>query len=393
MREQVKTGAFVAAAIALAVIAAWRQPEVATPRILSDEGELFYPQFRDPGAARSLEILDYDESTATARPFKVAFERGRWVIVSHYNYPVEAAERLARTAAALVDLRKDSVVSDSAEQHGRYGVIDPLDPKTAALTGRGKRVTLRDRHGSVLADFIFGRPVDGKPGYRYVRVPGQKRTYAVKTEADPSARFADWVEGGLLRVSAPAIRKIVIHRYLIDEAMGRVTNVQSITLEREGNQWRASGDGRLGEAAAQSVAVALSSLRIVDVRPKPATLAQDLRAGKIALTLEAAFSLRQRGFFLTPGGRLMANAGEMTVETDQNVVYTLRFGEVSGSSDPRAADAAIGDNRFVLVTARAAREGAEPLARALNDRFAGWYYVITNADYRTLTLQRSAPPH
>lgn len=386
MRERVETGALVAAAALLAILAAWRQPEAATPRILSDQGEPFYPQFRDPAAARSIEILDYDESTATARPFKVAFERGRWVIASHYNYPVEAADRLARTAAALVDLRKDSVVSDSADQHGRYGVIDPLDPKVATLAGRGKRVTLRDRHGSVLADLIFGKAVEGKSGYRYVRVPGQKRTYAVKTEADPSARFSDWVEGGLLRVASSAIRKISIHRYLIDEVMGRVTNVHSITFTKEAGQWKSSGEERAG--AASSVAATLSSLRIVDVRPKPPTLAQDLRGGKIALTLEAALSLRQRGFFLTPAGRLLANAGEMTVETEQDVIYTLRFGEVSGSADPRAGDGVVGDNRFVLVTARAAAEGAEPLARSLNDRFAGWYYVITNADYRALTLQQ-----
>ncbi|MCS6952728.1 MAG: DUF4340 domain-containing protein [Bryobacterales bacterium] len=391
MREGIKTAAFAAVALVLSVVAALRQPEAATPRILSDQGELFYPNFRDPAAVRSIEILDYDEATATARPFKVAFERGRWVIASHHNYPVEAADRMARTAAALLDLRKDGVVSDSAEQHGRYGVIDPLDTKVTTLVGRGKRVTLRDRHGAVLADFVFGKPVEGKPGYRYVRVPGQKRTYAVKTDADPSARFADWVEGGLLRLSAASIRKIAVHRYQIDELAGRLTHVRSVTVTREGGQWKASGEEPVNITAAQALASALSGLRAVDVRPKPPTLAEDLRAGKIALTLEAALSLRQRGFFLTPGGRLLANAGEVTVETDQDVIYTLRFGEVSGSADPRAADGAIGDNRFLLLTARAAKEAAEPLARSLNDRFAGWYYVITNADYRTLTLQTATP--
>ena len=63
-------------------------------------------------------------------------------------------------------------------------------------------MTLRDANGVALADYIFGKPAEGKPGYRYVRVPGHKCTYAVKTDADPSARFADWVNAGLLRISS-----------------------------------------------------------------------------------------------------------------------------------------------------------------------------------------------
>ena len=79
----------------------------------------------------------------------------------------------------------------------------------------------------MLADFILGKPVEGKAGWRYVRVPGQKRTYAVKTEADPSARFADWVNAGLLRIAGSSIRKVVINRYSIDETMGRLANMET----------------------------------------------------------------------------------------------------------------------------------------------------------------------
>ena len=41
------------------------------------------------------------------------------------------------------------------------GVIDPLDSKTTALEGRGKRVTLRDASEKVLADFIIGNEIKG----------------------------------------------------------------------------------------------------------------------------------------------------------------------------------------------------------------------------------------
>ena len=78
-------------------------PGTDTPKIFNDQDQLFYPAFTDPEAPRSIEIIDYDESTATARPLKVEFKNKRWIIPSHFGYPADAEERLAKTAAALVE--------------------------------------------------------------------------------------------------------------------------------------------------------------------------------------------------------------------------------------------------------------------------------------------------
>ena len=374
MREAIKTIGFVAAALMLGIAAAVVQPESVTPAIFSDQGTAFYPKFTDPRAAKTVEVVDYDESTATATPLKVQFDRNRWVIASHHDYPVEIGDRLAKTAAALMDLKKDIVRSDSAQDHAKLGVIDPLDPK-AGLAGRGKRVTLRDSHAEVLADFILGKPAEGKPGYRYVRVPREKRTYAVKTDADPSARFADWVNAGVLRIAGSSIRKINVNRYNIDPAMGRLSQVERVALTPESRQWK-------------SVVVALDSLKIVDVRPKPPSLAQGLKDGRLEMSLETAVSLRQKGYFLSPEGRLFSSEGDMSVETANGVVYTLRFGDLAGTS---------GDNRNLFVTAgfdqaRAAGYGGdatagERQAKDLNARFANWYYIISGNDFKKLTTR------
>ena len=42
--------------------------------------------FTDAQAPRTIEVVDYDEATATALPLKVQFLQGKWVIASHYNY-------------------------------------------------------------------------------------------------------------------------------------------------------------------------------------------------------------------------------------------------------------------------------------------------------------------
>jgi hypothetical protein len=400
MRESYKTGLWLAAAAALVVVAALVEPEGATPEILSDQGEAFYPKFTDPQAPRSIEVIDYDEATATARPLKVQFERGRWLITSHHNYPVDAGERMAKTAAALIDLKKDLVRSDNPADHAQFGVVDPLDQKVSGLSGRGKRVTLRDAKGEVLADYIFGKAVEGKPGQRFVRVPGSKRTYAVKTDADPSARFADWVDASLLRISSGSIRKVTINSYSIDESLGRLTNVETLVLTQEKGEWKLEGATKFNLAPVKAMAGVLDGLKVVGASPKPAGLAEDLKQGQVRLSLEVSMALRQKGYFLAPNGRLYANEGEMTVETADGLVYVLRFGEVATGAAGETKPGAKGENRYLFATvnfdaARAAKYGGDPAAgqrRAgeLNRRFSDWFYIISDADFQKLRLRRKA---
>ena len=45
---------------------------------------LFYAEFTDPAVAASLEVIDYDEDSGTASPFKVQVKDGVWSIPSHF---------------------------------------------------------------------------------------------------------------------------------------------------------------------------------------------------------------------------------------------------------------------------------------------------------------------
>jgi len=395
MTETVKTAALVGAALVLAISAAVIEPEARVPAIMSDQGEAFYPAFTDAQAPRTIEVVDYDDSTATALPLKVQLQQGKWVIASRYNYRVDIGDRLAKTAAALMDLKKDMVRSDSPVDHAKYGVVDPLDEKASGLTGRGKRVTLRDANGGVLADFILGKPVEGKPGYRYVRVPGQKRTYAVKTDADPSARFADWVNAGLLRIASGSIRKVTINRYNIDSAAGRMSNLETTVLTQDKGEWKAAAGEKMNLTAVHAMAAALDGLKIVDVRPKPPGLAAGLRHEELQLTLETALSLQKAGYFFTQQGRVFSSEGDMTVETNNGLMYSLRFGDVT-AGDTKSGAPSDNRNLFVMVHFDAAKAAAyggdvgagERTARELNDRFADWYYVIGGKDFQNLRLGR-----
>ncbi|MBM3802910.1 MAG: DUF4340 domain-containing protein [Acidimicrobiia bacterium] len=420
MKELLKTFLFclVAALLVAAALRFDNAPQ--SPQALNDEGQLFYPAFTDPQAPKMMEVIDYDEATATARPLKVEFRRNRWVIPSHFGYPADAEQRLASTAAALIDLRKDAIVSDRADDHARFGVIDPLDAKVSSLVGRGKRVTLRDASNATLADFVIGKPVEAKAGFRYLRLPGQRRTYAVKTDADASARFQDWIETDLLKLSAADIRKIGIRLYSINETFGLVENRETIVLTREDGKWIAEGGGSPKKSKMDGLLQALDSLRIVDVQAKPLGLSQDLKTPEgIRLSPDSILSLRQKGFFVTPRGQLLSNEGEVTVETANGLLYSLRFGEVASggttgpapppegqketpaAGKPASQPKGEGERRYLFITVGYNEERAEKysgglpasgrgptLERELRNRFADWYYIISGADFQKLRPSR-----
>lgn len=377
MTELKKTLAFVVVAVlisATAVLAT--RPSVRSSSDFKEQGQLFFPSFKDPLACKALEVIDYDANTASALPFKVMQKDGKWVIPSHHDYPADAKDRLAKTAAGVMDLRKDVIVSDMPDHWEALGVIDPIDTKATSLKGRGKRVTLKDNSGAVLADFIIGKEVPGQPSQRYVRVPEQKRTYAVNVNVDLSARFADWIETNLLKLDAAAIRKVTFDNHKVDPERGTVTPGDVLTIERPTSTAPFVTDElppgeEIDPAKTATLTSSLADLKIVGVRAKPAGLTAALKATAegetFKLTQESQRSLMTRGFYILRDGRLLSNQGDVIVQNDDGIVYTLRFGEVSfatgdalsagaeeesksADGEPKKSEAAQ-ESRYLFVTA------------------------------------------
>ncbi|MDG3005751.1 DUF4340 domain-containing protein [Paludisphaera mucosa] len=383
MTETSKTGIFAAVALALVSLAmvATRDRTVRS-EAFNDQGQAFFPDFKDPLACTDLEVVEFDPSTATASRFQVKFKNNKWVVPSHYDYPADARDRLSKTAAALMDLTKDTIRSDSPDDQEAMGVIDPLDAKPSALKGRGKRITLRDASEKPLADFIIGEPIKDRSGQYYVRVPGQKRIYGVSLKAEPSTRFADWIETNLLKLEAAKIRKVEFDGYKVNLEQGYQKG-EVLDVERKGSAdpWTLVGGlpekKQLDDEKLRALTTALADLKIVGVRTKPPGLTRDLKkADDKAITLSASTvaSLQSKGFYMTRDNQLLSNQGDVRVFTDDGVVYTLRFGEVAvgvgdeltaglpddaakkeASTDPAAKKdekkpEGAADNRYLMVT-------------------------------------------
>ncbi len=332
-------------------------------------------------------MVEVDPSTALAKIFKVELKNGRWVIPSHYDYPADAKDRLARTAGRVVGLTKDTIRSSRTEDHSQLGVIDPMSAKLSTIEGVGKRITLRDSANRVLADYIIGKEVKGHPDQKYVRRAGQEqvRTYGVKMTAEPSTRFADWIETNLLKLDAAKLRSVEIDTTKVDDNKRiREGDVVDLTRKDASAPWTTEGlppTEEVDPAKMSSLVSTLGDLKIVGVRPKPAGLTAELKAtgGEGGLKIDKAgqLSLQDRGFYFDRSGQLYSDEGGMIASTDEGVTYILKFGKViiakddalsAGSTDEASADALkkkdkdkdkekaasedTGESRFLFVSVR-----------------------------------------
>ncbi len=444
MSEMRKTIYFAAGAVVLAALSILTAPRQKTPEAFFDQGEAFFPDFTDPNAARTLEVVDWDEQTGAAVPFKVTFQGGKWTIPSHHGYPADGKDRLAKTAAGMIGITKDDFRTDNVTDHEACGVIDPLDMTSPSLKGRGKRVTIKGENDVVLADLIIGKSFEGREGFRLVRVPGQKRVYGARVNLDISTKFKDWIEADLMQIEKEEIERFDLKDYSIDERSGRLDVRDDIVVTKNGEQWAMAGTPagkELDTYKVNNLLKAVDELSIEGVRPKPEGVTASLSraAAGVSITQADMVSLQSHGFYFARDGRLVSNEGELQVRTNDGVSYTLRFGEVAfgdgeavsaGSTAP--GEGAAGENRYLMITAsfdpsrfpepakatilafqtkpdstwtpvdRRQKdiqdvhdrwsqkvEAGRKRADALNARFAKWYYVISADSYDGLRLRRA----
>ena len=475
MSEQIKTIIYIVVASVSLVVAWVARPASPSRDPVDDADQVFFEHFTDPLDAASLQIVEFEEETASPRAFKVARHNGVWSIPSHENYAADAENQFADAATSMIGLIKGSNVRDSPSDHELYGVIDPTQAEPGAV-GVGMRVTLGSETGRTLADLIIGKPVKDQDDQRYVREPGRVRVYLCAIETEPfSTRFEDWIERDLLQLNANDIAQVVVNDYSIDEINLRIIQGETLqfSYDQDGRSWRLDDLGeneQLLDAKLNEMKRALDDLEIIDVHRKPAGLRAELREeDQLELDMQSARSLESRGYYIIEG-RLLSNEGVTTVRMNDGVQYVLRFGEIAlGSVAPNDEEDSAeessgggGANRYLFVTANfnadlieqpniqvvpefreltpppaddpaddeelpGAEESAEAQeseariaaaiedgrreieqdnqqaqeaydqkvqegqqrVRELNDRFADWYYVISDAVYQKIRLQRS----
>lgn len=319
---------------------------------VSDVGQQFFPEFQDPLKATELSVVKFDTEEKAPQSFSVKKnDAGKWVIPSHHDYPAEAAERLARTAASMIGIKKVAVTSRNKDDWDRYGVEDPSSD-TMAPAGKeepihGTRLTLKDSSGNALVDLIVGKAVEGREKHFYVRQPEKNNTFIAKLDVELSTKFADWIEPDLLKVSQNDVRHVLVDRYSVDENEGTIVQGEQIEFNKDAttSKWTLTGldeaTEKVKDSAINDIVRNLDQLKIVGVREKPAGLNADLTVSDevaqnplLRQVLQA--DMAQKGFFVARGPdkkiRLVSNEGELIAGTGTGVRYTLYFGEIARGS-------------------------------------------------------------
>jgi hypothetical protein len=373
----------VAAVAALAAMGVRFANQPAAIEGFSDVGQEFFADFKDPLKAMELSVAKYDSETREPLSFSVKQnEKGFWVIPSHHDYPAEAAERLAKTAASLIGIKKVALQSRSKDDWARYGVEDPSAEAAAATAEgdeekdatRGTRITLRDTSSNALVDLIVGKAVEGRDKHFYVRQPDKNPVFIAKLDSDLSAKFSDWIEPDLLKLNQNDIVRVTVDQYSVDEEQGAILQGEVFDFQKDKttSKWDMKGLNpemeSLKEAAVTDITKNLDQLKIVGVRPKPEGLNADLTvspevAQNPLLRQVLQSDMQRQGFYIARGEnnqvKLVSNEGELLAGTNNGVRYTLYFGEIARGT---AKDIETGLNDKEPAEGEAKTEGGEAKA-------------------------------
>ncbi|MCL2710532.1 MAG: DUF4340 domain-containing protein [Planctomycetaceae bacterium] len=377
MNETGKTAIFVLLAAALVAGAYFSRPKLTEYTADAIVGKALFPQFTDPLAIKSLEIVKLDASGERS-DFRIIEVNGIWSIPSHDNYPADAKDQMGRVAEALTGLTVLEVIQpeesgiDTIAFQTQYGVIDPSSDDTLIAEAVGTKITLGGANNETFVNLIIGKRAAGgqsqemmgedEGSLRYVRIANQAPVYVI--DIDPSqfsTNFDQWIEKNLLDVRTFDIKEIYVDEYafsveleLTREGLMEVrspTFVGDITLGYDGSavgadKWSLArwmtfeGDDldykerqlepgkELDTDTLDAMVSALDDLKIVSVLKKPAELASALREGKpfdtIVATAQRATltsimeSTQETGFWLVRMSDLRADTEEMKVQLLSN---------------------------------------------------------------------------
>ena len=348
-RELTRTLVYAGVGLSMLILALVVNYAITPPTLADydDVGEAFYPEFDDALQASGIRVAAWNPTASRVDTFEVKRTADGYVIPSHSDYPADGGVQLADAATSLIGVTRDARLSGDEKTFEEFDLIDPLDTKYLKLDGRGKRVTLTDRAGETLADYIVGKEAEN--GRYYVRRPDEDRIYLASLDVDVSTRFEDWVQADLLDLDEGKVVELVVENQSLDERTGRLTVADRSRLTRES----ASDDWQLDELPEEQalkadtvddMVTALSDLELIGVRRKTPGIATLLSGeGDGSISRADQLDLQRRGFFITQDGQLVSLEGTLQVGQDDGVVYLLQFGrsftgsaldiEVGGEAD------------------------------------------------------------
>jgi len=361
------------------------------------------------------------------------------------------------------DIRPGELIDLEARLNALAGAFNQIDNyfDVNKQIGFGTLISITDEKNNEFS-LIIGEEVgenqssDGTVGaaLHLVRIPGEDAVFVAEIDVDTfTTEFTDWINDDLLDLDSIDVRQLSIHDYTsfkrTESSLGITERLQvQIDWNVEEGIWSLSQmleflgndqvpvetvlniDEELNADRLNTLQDAIDSLKISDVRRKPAGLGADLKINSRIFDPESRVDLERRGFFLVNARdgsgdqELLCANGELHISTEQGIKYLLRFGSEVADGDeilrhmfvttrldkqllpePELADLpdvdpddeltqqaydAVKRNNDLLIEDHAQRiKDAEERVEDLNSRFADWYYLISEYTYNRLHLSKT----
>lgn len=361
------------------------------------------------------------------------------------------------------DIRPGELIDLEARLNALAGAFNQIDNffDVNKQIGFGTLISISDEKNNEYS-LIIGEEVgenqssDGTVGaaLHLVRIPGEDAVFVAEIDVDIfTTEFTDWINDDLLDLDSIDVRQLSIHDYTsfkrTESSLGITERLQvQIDWKVEEGVWSLSQmleflgndqvpvetvlniDEELNADRLNTLQDAIDSLKISDVRRKPAGLGADLKINSRIFDPESRVDLERRGFFLVNARdgsgdqELLCANGELHIATEQGIKYLLRFGSEVADGDeilrhmfvttrvdklmlkePELVDLPdvnpddettqqaydeVKRNNDLLLEDHAQRiKDAEERVEDLNSRFADWYYLISEYTYNRLHLSKT----
>ena len=306
------------------------QTEREDGKLLTQSGEQVAPD-----RITTLRVVSWDKEDKAPQVFEVAKKNNQWVIPSHHDYPADGGSRVGETAGGVLNIPRGPLVTDKADKHADFGVVDPEKEGLTDEEGRGKRIKLMDEGGATLVDLIVGKRAPSGELY-YVRPSDGDKVYSAKVNVDISTAFKDWVETDFLKVDRSKIQRLDVNDYSIDEKQGTLVPRSESVLEKAKNasEWtspKTPETKKVSQSTIETLLTELTSVRLANVLPFHPDW------------------LGQRGFHLQVNEKrqvvgVKGLEGDLRVISEDGLVHSIFFGRVSTGDDSEAAPKA-GDGK------------------------------------------------
>ena len=174
------------------------------PEIAVADEEVGQPLFEEypVDMVRGIDIVALDAESRTPTRIQLGRRAEKWVIPSRQNFVATNSLLVGSVVNSLNDRTVVDVVSENAQDHIQYGVVDPDEFSASQnLEAVGRKISLTDRNNRKIAELIVGSKLKDDITKHYVRIPGKPRIYQIEFNDEMlKTEFTYWVSPNPLQL-------------------------------------------------------------------------------------------------------------------------------------------------------------------------------------------------